>query len=321
MTGRMRQKMRMALALAGAALLSACIGTTPTLKPQARPPGLVKAAKPSQPYSPSAERRELEDYYARVQAKYLAQGLMRTDGGGPDTRFTADDLLRDFQHIAFTDEYILGGGSGSGTGASHLKRWTKPIRYDITFGKSILPDQRRTDAADITGFAARLQRVSGHSIAAASSPSAANFHILVMSTDDRDQLVAHIRKIVPNPSRATLALFRNPSRGTHCFVWAQPADTPGTYDSAIVLLRAEHPHLGRQSCIHEEMTQGLGLIKDSQTARPSIFNDDEEFAFLTTHDEMLLKMLYDPRLSPGMSFDEARPIAAQIAAELTANMF
>jgi hypothetical protein len=142
-----------------------------------------------------------------------------------------------------------------------------------------------------------------------------------MSTDDSDQLVGHIRKIVPNPSRATLALFRNPSRATHCFVWAQPGDAPGTYDSAIILLRAEHPHLGRQSCIHEEMTQGLGLIKDSPTARPSIFNDDEEFAFLTTHDEMLLKMLYDPRLSPGMSFDQARPIAAQIAAELTANMF
>ena len=44
----------------------------------------------------------------------------------------------------------------------------------------------------------------------------------------------------------------------------------------------------------------MGLANDSPDARPSVFNDDEEFAFLTRHDELLLKMLYDPRLRPGM---------------------
>jgi hypothetical protein len=61
------------------------------------------------------------------------------------------------------------------------------------------------------------------------------------------------------------------------------------------------------------VAQGLGLPNDSPTARPSIFNDDEEFALLTTHDEMLLSMLYNPRLSPGMTPDEARPILQELA--------
>jgi hypothetical protein len=72
----------------------------------------------------------------------------------------------------------------------------------------------------------------------------------------------------------------------------------------------------RLSCIHEELAQGMGLANDSPQARPSIFNDDEEFALLTRHDELLLRMLYDPRLSPGMTPAEAAPIARQIAAEL-----
>ncbi|MFK7755227.1 MAG: DUF2927 domain-containing protein, partial [Sedimentitalea sp.] len=73
----------------------------------------------------------------------------------------------------------------------------------------------------------------------------------------------------------------------------------------------------RLSCIHEEISQGLGLPNDSPAARPSIFNDDDEFALLTSHDEKLLSMLYDPRLSPGISADAARPIARQIALGLT----
>ncbi|MGB5870515.1 MAG: DUF2927 domain-containing protein, partial [Albidovulum sp.] len=51
-------------------------------------------------------------------------------------------------------------------------------------------------------------------------------------------------------------------------------------------------------------------------ARPSIFNDSEEFAALTTQDEMMLRILYDKRLRPGMTLAEARPIVETIAAEL-----
>ena len=59
---------------------------------------------------------------------------------------------------------------------------------------------------------------------------------------------------------------------------------------------------------------GLGLGNDSDTARPSIFNDDEEFALLTTHDEELLRLLYHPNLTPGMTLEQARPLISRILA-------
>ncbi|MFN7052469.1 MAG: DUF2927 domain-containing protein, partial [Gemmobacter sp.] len=83
------------------------------------------------------------------------------------------------------------------------------------------------------------------------------------------------------------------------------------------VVRAEHPDLLRLSCLHEEIAQGLGLANDSPLARPSIFNDDEEFALLTRQDELMLKMLYDPALRPGMTAAEARPIVKAIATRLT----
>jgi len=50
--------------------------------------------------------------------------------------------------------------------------------------------------------------------------------------------------------------------------------------------------------------------------RPSIFNDDGEFALLTDHDEDLLRILYDLRLAPGMTAEQAMPIVRRIAGEL-----
>jgi hypothetical protein len=65
------------------------------------------------------------------------------------------------------------------------------------------------------------------------------------------------------------------------------------------------------------MTQGLGLPNDSPRARPSIFNDDEEFALLTDQDEMMLRILYSPELHPGMSVAEVRPIVETLARRMT----
>ena len=79
------------------------------------------------------------------------------------------------------------------------------------------------------------------------------------------------------------------------------------------MIRSELPLLLRLSCVHEELAQGLGLANDSPTARPSIFNDDDEFGRLTTMDEAMLSILYDPALRPGMEAEDARPIVRRLA--------
>ena len=123
-----------------------------------------------------------------------------------------------------------------------------------------------------------------------------------------------INGITPGSLRA----LRDLRRETYCAVaaYATGADA-NTYTAAVAVIRSENPDLLRLSCIHEELAQGLGLANDSPAARPSIFNDDDEFALLTTHDELLLKMLYDKRLKVGLSAAEAAPVTRIIARELT----
>ena len=68
--------------------------------------------------------------------------------------------------------------------------------------------------------------------------------------------------------------------------------------------------------LSKELAQGLGLPNDSPTARPSIFNDDEEFGVLTRHDELLLRLLYDRNLAPGMGAREVLAMLPQLCARI-----
>lgn len=302
------------------ALLGACTEETPTppaTPPKARPEAPTPPA-PEPPRKPSLESRALAAHYARVEARLVGQGLLRTGGGGPDTPYTDTDILRNFERIAFYDEYARNRGLTRSDGqAGALRKWTGPVRMTTEFGASVQPAARETDRGIIARYADRLARVTGHDISAGAG-SDANFHVLFMGEDDRDQAVARIRELVPNLGRASLALFERLPRPIHCFVMAFSGDQDdNTYRQAIALIRAEHPPLLRKACVHEELAQGLGLANDSPHARPSIFNDDDEFALLTTLDEELLRLLYSPRLKPGMHFEEARPILLQLIAERT----
>ena len=82
--------------------------------------------------------------------------------------------------------------------------------------------------------------------------------------------------------------------------------------SSLVIIRNELPNLMRKACIHEGGTS-LGLTNDSHLARPSIFNDDDEFV-ITKFDEILLQILYDDRLH-GILRTATHHLVEQIASE------
>lgn len=298
----------------GLLVLAGCAETLSDRPENTRPPpaGLAPPEEAADPQAPSARSRALARYYAGVEADLLAQGLLRTGGGGIDTPFAETDILRNFERIVFFDEYARNRGLTRSNGkAGRLRKWTEPVRMAVEFGNSVPAAQRRRDRRMVTGYAARLATITGHSIT--TGGRRANFNVLIMGEDDRAQTLDRIRQIVPGVNPASLQLIETLPRSIHCLVMAfSGPDNDYRYRRAVALIRAEHPDLMRRSCVHEELAQGLGLANDSPRARPSIFNDDDEFALLTTHDEELLRILYNPALTPGMTADEARPIVRRL---------
>lgn len=312
----------LALGLTLPLLLSGCTDMADLFGPKGPPqeslrpvPRTETAARPE---VASVESRLLAAYYAEVQTRDLAAGLLRQDGGGDaEAAHDRDDLVRNFERIAFYSEHRPGAGLAAGDGMpGQLLRWQQPVRMRVTFGTSVDEATRDDDRAVLRGYARRLAHATGHSIGLGTGPGG-NFHVLVMGEDDREEAIAELRSLVPNLSASTRNTLRTLPRDIPCLVMGfAAAGNPATYDLAVALVRAELPELMRRACFHEEIAQGLGLRNDSRAARPSIFNDDGEFALLTAQDEMMLEILYDSRLRPGMSLDEAHPIIEQIAAEL-----
>lgn len=256
-------------------------------------------------------------YYADVQKKMLGEGLMRTDGGKA-TPFTAADLTRNFIRVALYDEYAdQGGALVPRQTPSHLRRWAVPVRMALHFGATVPAAERRADRRTVGDFAARLARLTGHPVSLVPS-GPANFDIFVVNEAERRALAPRLRRLVPGIGPAVVQTITQMPASTYCLVFAFSKGKESTYRQAVAVIRGEHPDLLRLSCYHEELAQGLGLANDSPRARPSIFNDDEEFALLTKQDELMLKILYDPRLHPGMTPDQARPIVRQIASDLMA---
>lgn len=295
--------------------LSACAqGSGAPAALAARPVPAVVPAKPPPPPE-SAAAAAARRYYAEVQRSLLSRGLLRTDGGGPDTPFSDSTLAENFLTIALYDEYDLTpAGREQRPTPSVLRRWQMPVRVGLRFGATVPAQMQATDTARVASYLARLARLTGHSIALDNSNP--NFLLYVVGEDERRRLGPILAAEMPRLTANDLAEVDEMSPSTDCVILTQASGQSNLYTRAFAVVRAEHPDLLRLSCFHEEIAQGLGLTNDSPTARPSIFNDNEEFALLTVQDELMLRMLYDPALAPGMTEAEARPIVLELATRL-----
>lgn len=274
-------------------------------------------ASPSPPPTPTADSAAVAAYYAQTEARMLARGLLRTDRGGPDTPYDARLLARNFLRIALFDEYRPGEGPAEGhETADRLRRWAGPVRMSLSFGAAVPAAEQAEDRAYVAAYDAKLSRLTGLPVGLTdgSMGGAANFHVLVLTEDERRAIGPTLARLVPGIDAATVRAIETMPLPTYCLVYTFSA--PGSYvdTGAVAVIRAEHPRLTRQACYDEELAQGLGPANDSPDARPSIFNDDQEFAWLTTQDALILRMLYSPRLHPGMTAAEAAPVARELAA-------
>jgi len=308
MAGRAARALGRGIGAAALMAVAACAALPGADTPPSRPAEAGADDAPAR----SAQSAALVRHYRKLQAHLLAQGLLRTGGGGVDTPYTARDVARNFERIAFYDEYARGGGlRAARDGPGVLRRWAVPVRMRVEFGATVPQAVRETDAPAVADYARRLAEITGHPISV--SDRNPNFHVIIASEDDRARTVARVRELAPGIGPATMALVEDPPRSIYCMVLTfVGSDAPDTYGKAVALIRSEQPELMRRSCIHEELAQGLGLGNDFDGARPSIFNDDEEFALLTSHDEELLRLLYHPALRPGMSLGEARPVIRRL---------
>lgn len=202
--------------------------------------------------------------------------------GQAKVRWPAPDLLaRQFERIAFSSEF--GGEYRSG----RLIRWQGPIRVRLA---GHFPDRFRVE---VERQLAELRQLSGMAIDITEAAGEAQ------------------------PPQMTIEF--STSRGGTAFDPEAPCRTL-IWETGYVIRRVQiyitpYPDGVRRHCIAEELTQALGLADDSPIVRDSIFNDASARHRIAPWDALMVRILYDPRLRPGMHKTEAMPVVRRIIAE------
>lgn len=263
------------------------------------------------------DSQTLRAFYAASEQQLEASGRMRREIAPVDAPFTDEDLIRDFARIALFNEYTdVNGRYVHAEQPALLRRWESPVRVAVMTGPSETVEESARDRSNVAAFVSRLTQITGHDVAMAQSTDA-NFLMLFMTDAERLAFAQELPKIYPGFAPAVLTAMRSVQDFCITFSFWDKAE-PSAYSAVIIQIPAEHPPFTKLSCVQEEMAQAMGLPNDSPDARPSLFNDNKEFALLTEHDAILLRMLYDPRLKPGMSAAEVMPLLPAIAADARA---
>ncbi|MEP4769109.1 MAG: DUF2927 domain-containing protein [Roseibium sp.] len=199
--------------------------------------------------------------------------------------FSIEELLNGFEKTVFGLEYRSWSWR-----PYQVKKFTKPVRFYIHNLSS--RDRRKT----VKRFIREIdQRVRGLSTGFAVNPAEANFEIYVV---DRRQYEPVVKTDVYKNPRA-----RVPGR---CLVRVV-SGKKGIKRSSAVIVSDEGEFLFRR-CLVEEVLQGLGPMNDDENLTHSVFNDSSRHSRFTVFDQIILNMLYDPRIKPGMSSKQTRDV-------------
>lgn len=259
-------------------------------------------------------------YYRAVQERLVQQGRLREAIDPGNAPFTASDLARNYKEIALYNEFSrVGDLLVPERTPAHLRRWTRPLRVRLVFGASVPGAQQRADREFVQRYFRMLSRLTGLGVHFVGPDEPVNYLILVLGRADQKMFnptdLAADNLLVPE----IVQEIRTMPTQVFCTVYALGESYGAAeYSGAVAFIKDAHEGVMRRSCFQEEIAQGLGLPNDSLAARPSIFNDDEEFASLTLHDQLLLRMHYDPRLPLGLRPGENDALIEAVAQDIYA---
>lgn len=259
---------------------------------------------------------------AAVFTLVLAPPLAPAAARAAEPELAVAPLVQLFDDVAFGREV---GGTGDAA-TRRLIKWTAPVRIGVEQigGNVSLTDDSgapvehvvmraepvpAANLAIIRHHVAALRSISGHDIALAGPGETPNLWITFTTVPFMARLeirgtTRRLRQQLTGPGRCYFVSF---------------AASDGVIRRAHVVANRLLSKTGLTHCLLEELTQSLGLPNDSDRLRPSIFSDHDHLLALSEGDALLLRVLYDPLMTPGMPRKAALWRAEGLFRKLLAN--
>lgn len=215
------------------------------------------------------------------------------------TRFTEKDLTRGFMALAFGSDLRIG------VKPRGIRRFDREIRAFVDSEGSV---DRKTAMEQIIGeYAARVPRLQ---LATTTSEAAAD---IVVHLIDEKNFAAALEEAFG--SRTARAFVRKTDPQCMTSVKSQPDGTIVGAVSFVIVDQGDDVFL---DCAYHELLHAFGLSNHDQSNPWTTLNQTRRVGYLSAYDWSLLTLLYNPRLTPGISQGEARRLLPQLMRELPA---
>ena len=252
-------------------------------------------------FSQGVLAQRLKSYFLTnlpVSKKIIAVGItvliaMPTIDDGHASGRSVDQKIikRDFLRVVMSAEY---GGN------SKLGRSVKKYNSNVSF--AIINHAKQDRRRPIRNFVRSLStKIAGLKASVVSSQKQANFRIHVV---DKDQYADVIRNDIYGDPNVRV-------RG-QCFVQVVAYNNDSSIRSTDAVIRSDGGEYLFQRCMVEEILQGLGPLADKGNKNFSIFNKASQHSSFTAHDQVLMNILYDPRIKSGMSKSQVVKILPKV---------
>ena len=239
---------------------------------------------------------------ALIALACLSGGLSAAQGQTPriakdqrsqKTNFTDAQIIDGFFKTAFGAEYHLAGR------VDRIRKFEVPVR--VYADSQAKPDRRAQLASVVADIGKRVKNLD---IAMTDNRDAANVVVTLVRDRNLNRAIAafygkeRAREIRKSLDPQCLSGFRKDERFA-----IQHGD---------VLLTVDNGSFVFYDCAYEELLQSLGPINDTDSVPWTMFNDDVSMGFFDIFDQYILNILYDPRITPGMTIDEARKVMPEV---------
>lgn len=224
---------------------------------------------------------------------FLLPGLSLANAAQPWQ--TTPFIINSFYETVLGNEY--------GRGVLKVRKWSKAVSIYVAHQ---VPDTKLHNDL-LNAQIADLRAITGLKITRVNNKSAADIQYYFTSQKQLSGLVS------ATSGKESLQYIR----GAVCLA-TMKAKKSGEIQSAMIYIPVDQArmHAKLLSCVVEELTQTMGIPRDSDAVYPSIFNDKTPNDYLTGLDVVLLKLLYSSEVKQGMGKAQLKPVLTNLIAKM-----
>jgi hypothetical protein len=220
------------------------------------------------------------------------------DGAPPEyTRFSAAELTHGFIALAFGSDLRIGARPRG------IRRFDLPIRVSVIAGGSV--DRSAAMARVIEEYARKVPNLH-LSIAAGPQPA----EIEVRLIDEKNFKSALQAAFGIKVTQAFVA-----RTDPQCMTSVK-SSADGEIVRAVSFIIVDKGNDVFLDCAYHELLHAFGLSNHDQRNPWTTLNQKRIVGYLAVYDRALLTLLYDPRLTPGMTAAQARAVLPRVISEL-----